>query len=130
VQVRHPFTVEATVILPDHLHAIWTLPEGDADFATRWRLIKSAFSRHLAAGERLSTSRSSRRERGIWQRRFWEHVTRRRGLRAARGLRPLQPGEAWARHAGEGLAVFILPPDGARGCLSGRLGRRRPRNRQ
>src|SRR5438132_8575144 len=76
VQVRHPFTVEATVILPDHLHAIWTLPEGDADFATRWRLIKSAFSRHLAAGERLSTSRSSRRERGIWQRRFWEHTLR------------------------------------------------------
>jgi REP element-mobilizing transposase RayT len=44
---RHPFTIDAMVVLPDHLHAVWTLPEGDADFATRWRLIKSAFSRRL-----------------------------------------------------------------------------------
>ncbi len=45
---RHPFTLDAMVVLPDHLHTVWTLPEGDADFATRWRLIKSAFSRNLA----------------------------------------------------------------------------------
>ena len=44
---HYPFTTDAVVVLPDHLHAIWTLPEGDADFATRWRLIKSAFSRNL-----------------------------------------------------------------------------------
>ena len=44
VRARHPFAIEAAVILPDHLHAIWTLPGGDADFATRWRLIKSGFS--------------------------------------------------------------------------------------
>ena|SRR5882672_2963017 len=42
---RHPFTIDAVVVLPDHLHTVWTLPEGDADFSTRWRLIKSAFSR-------------------------------------------------------------------------------------
>jgi REP element-mobilizing transposase RayT len=49
---HHPFTTDAVVVSPDHhLHAIWTLPEGDADFATRWRLIKSAFSRNLAIGE-------------------------------------------------------------------------------
>src|ERR1700687_1279880 len=56
-RARHPFAIEAIVILPDHLHAVWTLPEGDADFALRWRLIKSAFSRGLPGGERISASR-------------------------------------------------------------------------
>src|SRR5262245_22098877 len=51
---RHPFSVDAIVILPDHLHAIWTLPEGDADFATRWRLVKTEFSRALPKGESVS----------------------------------------------------------------------------
>jgi putative transposase len=73
---RHPFTIEAMVVLPDFLHAIWTLPEGDANFATRWRLIKSAFSRSLATGEPISDSRAARSERGIWQRRYWEHTIR------------------------------------------------------
>ena len=75
-RLRHPFTVEAAVILPDHLHAIWTLPEDDADFARRWRLIKSAFSRGLPTGEPISASRAGRNERGIWQRRYWEHTLR------------------------------------------------------
>jgi putative transposase len=76
VRARYPFTVEAIVILPDHLHAIWTLPEGDADFAVRWRLIKSNFSRALPQGERISNSRQRKGERGIWQRRYWEHTLR------------------------------------------------------
>jgi putative transposase len=76
VRQRHAFTIEAIVILPDHLHAVWTLPDGDADFAVRWRLIKSAFSRELPGGERTSASRSARGERGIWQRRYWEHTLR------------------------------------------------------
>ena len=76
VRSRHPFTIEAAVILPDHLHAIWTLPEEDADFALRWRLIKSAFSHRLMRSERISTSRVSKGERGIWQRRYWEHTLR------------------------------------------------------
>jgi REP-associated tyrosine transposase len=76
---RHPFTTEAMVVLPDHLHTVWTLPEGDADFATRWRLIKSTFSRNLPAGEQISGSRFARGERGIWQRRFWEHTMRDEG---------------------------------------------------
>ena len=76
VKVAHPFTVEATVVLPDHLHALWTLPEGDADFATRWRLIKAGFSRALPRGERVSSSRAGKGERGIWQRRYWEHTLR------------------------------------------------------
>jgi putative transposase len=75
----HPFTVEATVVLPDHLHAVWTLPEGDADFALRWRLIKSTFSRALPRGERVSNSRDAKGERGIWQRRYWEHTLRDEG---------------------------------------------------
>jgi putative transposase len=72
----HPFTIDAMVVLPDHLHTLWTLPEDDADFATRWRLIKSAFSRSLATGERVSASRAAKGERGIWQRRYWEHTIR------------------------------------------------------
>jgi putative transposase len=75
-RAQHSFTIEAIVVLPDHLHAIWTLPEGDVDFATRWRLIKSAFSRALPRGERISASRASKGERGIWQRRYWEHTLR------------------------------------------------------
>ena len=73
---RHPFTIDAMVVLPDHLHALWTMPEGDADFATRWRLIKSTFSRRLPEGERISDSRAAKSERGIWQRRYWEHTIR------------------------------------------------------
>jgi putative transposase len=76
VRARHPFTIEAAVILPDHLHAIWPLPEQDADFALRWRLIKSAFSHGLMRGERISASRARKGERGIWQRRYWEHTLR------------------------------------------------------
>lgn len=73
---RHPFTTDAMVVLPDHLHTVWTLPEGDADFAKRWRLIKSSFSRKLATGEPISDSRAAKGERGIWQRRYWEHTIR------------------------------------------------------
>jgi putative transposase len=72
----HPFTIDAMVILPNHLHTIRTMPEGDANFATRWRLIKSAFSRSLPTGERISDSRVAKGEGGIWQRRYWEHTIR------------------------------------------------------
>jgi len=75
-RARHPFSVEAIVVLPDHLHAIWMLPSGDADYALRWRLIKTYFSRNLAMGERRSKSRTTKGERGIWQRRYWEHTLR------------------------------------------------------
>jgi putative transposase len=75
-QRRHPFRIDAFVVLPDHIHAIWTLPEGDADFSTRWRLIKIAFSKSIRKTEQLSKVRRQRGERGIWQRRFWEHLIR------------------------------------------------------
>ena len=76
VRERHHFQLEAVVILPDHLHCIWTLPPGDTDFSTRWGLIKSHFSRVIETGEHVSRSRAKRGERGIWQRRFWEHLIR------------------------------------------------------
>jgi putative transposase len=76
VRPRHAFTIDAIVVLPDHIHTIWTLPDGDADYALRWRQIKSAFSRSLPRVEHLSLSRSIKGERGIWQRRYWEHTLR------------------------------------------------------
>jgi putative transposase len=74
-RAERPFVIDAWVILPDHLHVLWTLPAGDGDFSTRWRLIKSRFSRGLPRGP-LRPSHEARRERGIWQRRFWEHHIR------------------------------------------------------
>jgi putative transposase len=76
VRNQRPFRIDAIVILPDHLHCLWTLPPKDTDFSTRWRLIKSSFSRAIAPGERLSARRQTKHERGIWQRRFWEHAIR------------------------------------------------------
>jgi putative transposase len=73
---RHPFRIDAFVVLPDHLHAIWTLPPGDADFSMRWRLIKTHFARAVPVGERLTPVREANGERGLWQRRFWEHLIR------------------------------------------------------
>jgi putative transposase len=76
VKERHPFRLEAIVVLPEHLHCIWTLPPDEADFSLRWRLLKSHFSRAIPTGERLSASRAKRGERGLWQRRFWAHLLR------------------------------------------------------
>ncbi len=76
VRQNHPFHINACVVLPEHIHCIWTLPEGDSDFSVRWRLIKSAFSRRLPALEPRSAVRRRAGERGIWQRHFWEHLIR------------------------------------------------------
>jgi putative transposase len=70
-RARYPFVIDAVVVLPDHIHAVWTLPPGDADFSVRWRLIKSHFVRALPKHEPLSDVRRAGNERGIWQRRFW-----------------------------------------------------------
>ena len=76
VREKRPFHIDAWVVLPDHLHCIWTLPLGDDDFTNRWRLIKQGFSKALPITERRSKVRIARGERGLWQRRFWEHVIR------------------------------------------------------
>lgn len=72
---ERPFDILAWVVLPDHMHCIWSLPEGDADYPTRWRLIKSRVSRALPEGP-LRPSHLRRNERGFWQRRYWEHHIR------------------------------------------------------
>ena len=71
VQMRHPFKVEAAVILPDHLHMLWRLPDEDGDYATCWRLSKS-YARVYPA----TSSRQTKSERTAWQRRYWEHLIR------------------------------------------------------
>jgi putative transposase len=71
-----PFEIDAMVVLPDHLHAIWTLPINDADFATRWKLIKAQFSRTCPPVDWLRKSQAAKGERGIWQRRYFEHLIR------------------------------------------------------
>jgi putative transposase len=76
IKQRHPFEIDAIVILPDHLHAIWTLPPEDNDYAKRWSLIKATFSRQIPAIEKRNSSRLTKGERGIWQRRYWEHLIR------------------------------------------------------
>jgi putative transposase len=74
---QRPFTIIASVVLPDHLHFLWALPPDDFDFSTRWRLIKSHFSRHyLTAQAGISASRRKKGEKQIWQRRYWEHLIR------------------------------------------------------
>jgi putative transposase len=75
VQAERPFETVAVCILPDYLHAIWTLPADDSDFARRWNLIKGNFSRGLRAAAR-SASKIVKREKGVWQRRYWEHAIR------------------------------------------------------
>lgn len=76
VKRKYPFEIIAWVVLPDHMHCIWQLPEGDSDFPLRWRLIKSYFSKHLPPTEYRSNVRQNANERGIWQRRYWEHMIR------------------------------------------------------
>ena len=76
VQKQYPFETIAVYVLPNHIHTIWTLPSDDADYSLRWRLIKTKFSAHFPRAENLSASKQQRHERGIWQRRFYEHTVR------------------------------------------------------
>ena len=80
IQERFPFQTDAVVLLPNHIHCIWTLPEGDANFSMRWNGIKRLFTKGYLAqiepGESRNVSRQKRREVAIWQRRFWEHTLR------------------------------------------------------
>ena len=77
VQSRRPFAILALVLLPDHLHAIFELPPEDEDFSARISVMKVLFSKRISTPDApLSSSRIERRERGIWQRRFYEHIIR------------------------------------------------------
>jgi len=91
IRLQRPFRLDAAVVLPDHLHCIWTLPPGDADFATRWRLIKTwvtkhyalngssgyaALTRPTASGSNVDEMTASKRQQTVWQHRYWEHMLR------------------------------------------------------
>jgi putative transposase len=77
---NHPFKINAWILLPDHLHCVWTLPKNDADFSIRWKLIKQYVTRDckssLLKQKRIGAAKKKRRESSIWQRRFWEHKIR------------------------------------------------------
>jgi putative transposase len=75
-RTKAPFHIDAWVVLPDHLHCLWTLPENDADYSGRWKSIKTSFSKSLPATEQRSAVNVRRGERGIWQPRYWEHTIR------------------------------------------------------
>ncbi len=76
VRRRHPFRIDAMVVLPDHLHAVWTLPEGDAGISVRWSLIKATFTRAVGRDGRPIPLGRRPGERALWQRRFWDHLIR------------------------------------------------------
>lgn len=79
-RAQHPFHIDAWVLLPDHLHAIWTLPGGDADYSKRWGLIKAKFTKQVKQKYhdplRMNQSKQRKRESTLWQRRYWEHQIR------------------------------------------------------
>ncbi|WP_229720811.1 REP-associated tyrosine transposase [Dyella nitratireducens] len=76
VKTHHPFHIIAWVVLPEHMHAIWSMPDHDPDYSKRWRLIKQHFSKSVEREEVIRSSRQHKGEREIWQRRFWEHQIR------------------------------------------------------
>jgi putative transposase len=121
VRALAPFGIDARVVVADHMHAIWTLPEGDSDFPRRWRAIKDLFSRHMSPRETLSASRSPQGERGIWQRRYWEHAIR----DDPPELRPLQPCETQLCFAPHRLAILDVPSVCRKMPLPARLARLR-----
>ena len=116
-----PFHVDAWVVLPDHLHCLWTLPPGDADFPLRWRMIKTRFSRGVERPAARRGSLARKREVGIWQRRYWEHTIRDERDYAAHmdyiHFNPVKHGlvahpAAWAFSSFERCVRMGIYPDG------------------
>src|SRR3972149_341082 len=107
---RHerPFTIEAIVILPEHLHAIWTLPSGDSDFSGRWKRIKAYFTHRLftdgGAGERPRPGDYAPWATAL----LGANDSERDRFRATRRLRALQPGQAQTGEPGARLAIFVV----------------------
>lgn len=71
----NPFHIDAMVVLPEHLHVIWTLPLNDDDYSGRWRAIKARFTRSLVESG-VDLQRNLKGEYNLWQRRYWEHTLR------------------------------------------------------
>jgi putative transposase len=132
VRARAPFHIDAWVVLPDHMHCLWTLPEGDADFPGRWRAIKKGFSKCVPIGEPRSPVMICRGERGIWLRRYWEHTIRDDRELAAHmdyiHFNPVKHGLVEIRRSGRiPPFVAVLPAGGTRrgGCAAPTSRRRR-----
>jgi REP element-mobilizing transposase RayT len=105
VQRRRSFETVAICILPDHIRAIWQLPQHDSDFPLRCSLIKSGFSRGLALDAPPTASKTVKRERGLWQRRYWEHAIRDDADFESRRLHTFQSRKTRARQSCRRLAV-------------------------
>ena len=123
VRHDHPFAIHGWVVLPDHMHCVIELPPGDMDFAVRRRLIKAGFSKRLPKDEWCSAVRRARGERGIWQRRYWEHLIRDDGDYAAHmdyvHFNPVKHGHV-SRVSDWPYSTFHRLVDAR--CLSGGLG--------
>jgi putative transposase len=119
-----PFTLDAVVVLPDHLHAIMTLPPADSDFSGRWRRIKAAFTRSVVAAG-VPVSRDHRGEYGLWQKRFWEHTIRDDGdFERCADYIHFNPVKHRLVSSPAAWAVFLVPSIRARRCTPSGLGRR------
>ena len=118
-----PFHIDAWVVLPDHIHCVITLPSGDDDFSNRIKAMKIRFVKALPPTEGRSSIRMAKGERGIWQRRFWEHAIRDEGDYARHmdyvHFSPLKHGYV---SIGCALAPFDISSVGEGRCLSMRLG--------
>ncbi len=126
---ERPFSVDAIVVLPDHLHIVMTLPSDDSDFPGRWKRIKSLFTRHAVA-RGIACERNRRGEYALWQRRFWEHTVRDEiGPCSTRRLHPLQSRQTRARSAGWRLAALVLSSLREAWRIAERLGRHRCKKR-
>ena len=121
---RHPFALDAVVVLPDHLHAIWTLPEGDTDFPLRWRLIKAVLTCLAQPRNNIKKPRGSRRTRNMATPLLGTRDPRRGGLEPPRRLHPFQSRQTRLCVRAKGLAVLFFPARGATRPISRRLGRR------
>src|SRR3989304_7955797 len=109
VSRAHPFEIHGWVVLPDHLHCVVQLPEGDTDFTLRLRLIKAGFSKSLPRTEWRSAVRRRRGERGLWQRRFWEHLIKdETDYRAHMDYVHINPVKHGLVRRGGGWALFTL----------------------
>ena len=121
---ERPFDVDAIVILPDHLHAVFTLPEGDANFSRRWQRIKAVFTSQVRAAGVAIASDCKGEYPTLAKTILGTHDPRSRGFRTACGLHSFQSGEARTRIASQRLAVFVVPPLCPPGNTPGGLGRR------
>jgi putative transposase len=127
VRQKYPFTIDAFVLLPDHFHCLWTLPEGDSDLSTRLRLIKTfvtkKYGSELEINADISTSRQKRQERNLWQRRFWEHLIRDdRDFAKPQRLYSLQSCAPSALFCSSRLEIFYHSSVDGWWCLSAKLG--------